>query len=112
MPREIARDEALSITLELWQHLAKTGGGFWDKHDWEGWQRYDLEGCKSDCALFHYSSTTCTNCPYYIHYGITCLNLLDGKKSPYDRYGDATTPRSHQYWARQCVKQIKEIINA
>ena len=112
--RKITADEALSITLELWQHLAKTGDSM--KGDWEGWKRHDLVGCRLDCALCQYAvkdehyPANCDICPYHMYYGKGCLDT-EGGRTPLDRWYKATSKRSRMYWARQCVKQIEAIIN-
>jgi len=113
MTRELTRDEALSITLELWQWLAKTGET--SKSSWPGWKEHNLKGCTSDCTLCEYKiqyGQYCSEiCPYPIHFGHNCLTDSNYKDTPLTRWFKAETKLSRQYWARQCVKQIKEIIN-
>jgi len=104
---ELTKHQALTITLELWEYLAKTGGDGYNKQWWEGWARHGIEPGGAGCALCVYAGNSCTRCPYYVKYG-HCLAM---RNSPYRGWVLHADESTRKYWAHRCVNRIKELIN-
>ncbi len=101
---KITREEAITISIELWEELAETGGDADAKAKWPGWEKYGE--MQLDCALCEYDrarDNDCTACPYAKQYG-RCGHGHLGK------WVKAGTRRTRQKYARLGVEQLKALL--
>ncbi len=101
---KITREEAITISIELWTELAETGGDWQEKVNWSGWERYGE--MSSSCALCQYARGACRECPYQQKYG-TCFK---NDKMPLRRWELAHLPATRRKYARLGVEQLKALL--
>ncbi len=102
---KLTREQAIDLSIELWEWLAETGGF---KHQWSGWEKYG--DSDPGCFLCDYqeqkdsSDRGCGDCPYFQKFG-RCLK----DKSPYDKWDNASTPQTRKKYAKLFLEQLKEL---
>ncbi len=107
---KITREEAITISIELWTELAETGGDGFAKDAWPGWAKYGGSMLAS-CAMCQYDydqDGDCGACPYHQKYG-ACLETDHGS-TVLDKWANAETPRTRKKYARLGVEQLKALL--
>ena len=99
--------KAVELSIDLWAWLGETGE---DKDDWPEWESNGGQYPKveSDCFLCEYDSrkeNDCEACPYFIKYSACC-----NEGTPFDKWIDAEEETDRKEFAKQFVRQLKEIL--
>ncbi len=109
---KITRQEAITISIELWEELAETGGDQDAKDAWPGWEQYGGR-MRNSCALCQYgyahrraAESDCSHCPYYLKYG----GCQKNDRTVFQRWLLVQTPRTRQKYARLGVEQLKALL--
>ena len=113
MPARLDEQDALDLTIKLWEWVAKTGSN--RKEDWPGWAKIPFT-FKFFCPLCQYvgdtrRQTCIVKCPWGRWKGIPCTDYPNPPPTNYSAWADAASadPSVRMAYARSFLAELKEV---